>query len=184
MTRASSRATAAFDSDARADDGRARARGGRRRENAAELEVTPPIRFDERPPDEGRQAVPNQQVPETVRALVEIRHREIGGHRTPVLRPPPPDRSMREQPLVAELVARGELFGRHVLGLEHDVRGVVEAPVAVNDPPFGYELGEQRRAGVGREDVERGALEAVIFDPLDRALEYAGVVVIEAENEA
>src|SRR5262249_21976997 len=61
---------------------------------------------------------------------------------------------------------------------------VVEAPVAMTDAARAFELREQWSAGVGREDVKRGALEAVLFDPLDGGLEHARVVVIAAEDEA
>jgi hypothetical protein len=44
--------------------------------------------------------------------------------------------------------------------------------------------GLSRRAGIRRQNVERRALESILFDPIHRALEYAHSIVIEAEHEA
>lgn len=62
--------------------------------------------------------------------------------------------------------------------------GVVERPVAMEEPPPGLHPAEERRAGVGRQDVERGALEPVRLDPGDGPVEDVGAVVVEAEDEA
>ena len=84
-----------------------------------ETQVPPARELDERPPDERRQAVADQEVPEAVRALVEIRHRQIRQHRAPVLRAAAPDRAMREQPLVAPARSRRmSSSAGHVLRLE------------------------------------------------------------------
>ncbi len=91
---------------------------------------------------------------------------------------------MGKQAPIAVLVAVQELLAGHVPGLENDVRRIVEAPVAMHDALLLVELIVERRAGVGRENVERRALEAALFDPFDRLLEHAHVVVIETEHEA
>ncbi len=57
--------------------------------------------FDERLPHRRRQAMLDQQMPEAIRALVEIAHRQIGQHGARILRTTPPDRCVREQPVVA-----------------------------------------------------------------------------------
>ena len=57
-----------------------------RREIAAELQVPPPRQLDERPPDGARQREADQEVPEPVRPLVEVRHRQVRRHRAPVAR--------------------------------------------------------------------------------------------------
>ena len=85
---------------------------------APESQVAPPAELDQRPPDTARQPVADQQMPEPVRALVEVRHRQIRRHGAPVRRPPAPDRAVRKQPPVAPARSRSSsCFGRHVLGL-------------------------------------------------------------------
>ncbi len=64
------------------------------------------------------------------------------------------------------------------------MRRVVEAPVAVEEPPLGLHPPEERRAGIRRQDVERRALEPVRLDPRDGPVEDVGAVVVEAEDEA
>ena len=68
--------------------------------------------------------------------------------------------------------------------LEDDVGSVVEVPVAMQDPALGFHLPEQRRSRIGRQDMKRGAFEPVLLDPVARALEDVGPVVVEAEDEA
>ena len=77
---------------------------------------------------------------------------------------PPPDRRVREESLVAERAACGELLLGHPRGTEDDVRGVVEAPLPVQYPPLG--------------------LEAVLLQPRDRPGEDVGAVVVEADENA
>src|SRR5262249_50480993 len=71
------------------------------------------------------------------------------------------------QPLVAPGVALGQFLRAQVLGPEHDVRRVIARPVVMQQPALGLHPSKERRAGVRREDVERGALQAVRFDPGD-----------------
>src|SRR5439155_24484241 len=52
--------------------------------------------LDERPPRRVRQAPADQQAPDAIRALVEIRHGEVGQHRPPVARSAPPDGDVAE----------------------------------------------------------------------------------------
>src|SRR5262249_59681922 len=141
-------------------------RGALGGEPRPQAQMAPPRLLDERSPDRARQAVSDQQVPEAVRALVEIAHRQIGEHRVAMLRAAAPDRTVREESLIAPGVTLLELLAAHVLGMEHHVPGVVLVPVAVPDAPLGLELPEERRPRIRREDVEGGALEAVGFDPL------------------
>src|SRR5690606_37929798 len=54
----------------------------------------------------------------------------------------------------------------------------------MHDAALPLELGEERRTGIRRQDMERRALEPVRLDPLDGLLEYLRPVVIEAEHEA
>src|SRR6266550_7612832 len=63
-------------------------------EMAAELQVAPASELDERSPDGAGQAPPDQEVPEPVRALVEIGHRQVRRDGAPVARAAVPDRSV------------------------------------------------------------------------------------------
>src|SRR5678816_4140872 len=74
--------------------------------------------LDQRPPHRRSEPMADQQVPEAVRALVEIAHREIREHCAAVARPPLPDGRMGEQFVVAPGVALIELLAAHVLRLE------------------------------------------------------------------
>src|ERR1041385_68794 len=110
--------------------------------------------LDQRSPDCPGEAVTDQQMPEAVRALVEITHREIRQHCSAVARPALPDGCVREQLVVAPRVAAIELLAAHVLRLENDVRSVVLVPVSMQDAPLRVELAEQRRTRVRRQNVE------------------------------
>ena len=67
---------------------------------------------------------------------------------------------------------------------EDDVRRVVEIEVAVQDPARGFHLAEERRPRIRREDVEGRALDVVLLDPADGAIEDVAAIVVEAEDEA
>src|SRR5678816_4680680 len=159
-------------------------RDAERFQTRPQLEMPPARMLDQRPPHRRREPLLDQQVPEPVRSLVEIAHREIREHCPAIAGTPLPDRRVREQLVVAPGVAVIELLTGHVFWLEDDVRRVVLVPVAVQDASLRVELTEQRRAWIRREDVERRALEPVLFDPLHRALEDVRTVEIEAEHEA
>ena len=91
---------------------------------------------------------------------------------------------MREEALVAPGVAGRELIRDHVLGPEDHVRRVIARPVLVQQAPLALHPIEERRSRIGGQDVERGALEPVVFHPRRRPLEDVGTVVVETEDEA
>src|SRR6188474_329466 len=109
----------------------------------SQSEMPPTRMLDKRPPHRRSEPMPDQQVPETVGALVEIAHREIREHCAAVARPPLPDGRVREQLVVAPCVALIELLAAHVFRLKDDVRRVVLVPVAMQDAPLRFELTEQ-----------------------------------------
>src|SRR5437868_503526 len=101
------------ESDARADDA-CRAAGGSgvvRFEGAAILQVPASCVLHERAPHARREPVANEQMPDEVRALVEIAHREIAEDGIAILRTTAPYRAMREQRVVAPRVAVLEFLG-------------------------------------------------------------------------
>src|ERR1700720_4814355 len=100
----------------------------------------------------------DQQMPEAVGALVEVRHREIERDSLPVERPAAPDRRMREKPLVDPGIAMLELLGSHVPGLKNGVGGVVESPIAMQEAAFRLHLPKQRSCRIRSENVKGGAL--------------------------
>ena len=59
-------------------------------ESTAKPYVISAHQLDQRTPDTRGQPILDQQVPQPVRPLVQIRHRQIGRHRAPLPRPPPP----------------------------------------------------------------------------------------------
>jgi len=71
-----------------------------------------------------------------------------------------------------------------MLWAKDDVGGVVLLPVFVKEAALALHLGEERRSGVGREDVEGRALDSVLLDPIHGLFEHVWPVVIEAKDEA
>ena len=126
----------------------------------------------------------DQEAPQPVRTLVKVRPAEVHRPLGRPLGPAPPDRRVREQPPVQPVIPEFELLGRQVLRPEDGVRGVVEVPVAVEDPPLALHLPEQRRARIRRQDVKRGAVEPVGLDPLRHGHERVSPVAVEAHDEA
>src|SRR5215217_327838 len=110
--------------------------------------------FNQRPPDRGGEPTANQKMPEAVRPLVEVRHRQIGKYRGWILGPTSPDRRMGKQASVTPRVAFSQLFDGHSRGSKHDVRRVVLRPCLVQEPSLTFHLHKERSAGVGSEDVE------------------------------
>src|SRR5260370_32190782 len=62
--------------------------------------------------------------------------------------------------------------------------GVVKIPVIVEDSSLPLHLTKQRRAGIRRQDVERGALETRLFDERSKAYKAIWAIMIEAHHEA
>src|SRR5262245_49696819 len=61
--------------------------------------------------------------------------------------------------------------------------GIVESPILMQEPSLASHFLEKRRAGIRCQDVERGAFETVLFDPVNRLLEDVRSVVIESQDE-
>lgn len=174
--------------DARGEDvgGCRLRRGGQWRsggEAAAKASVSKASGFDERAPDGVHQVMPYEEAPKAIRAFIEIRHGEIGCDGAPIFRAAAPNRGVREEALVNPGIAPFEFFGRHVLGAEDGMRRVVERPFGVQQTALGFHLAKERSGGIRREDVKRGAFEAILFDPIGGAGEDVFRVVIEAEDE-
>src|SRR5438046_8073620 len=122
-------------------------------------------------------------MPEAVRALVEIGHRNVQGNRLPLFGPATPDRGVRKQALIDPSVSVFEFLGSHVLRLEDCVDGVVQSPVAMQDASLSFHLAEEWRGWIRCQDVERGALQAIFLNPLRGANEHVFMVVIESQHE-
>lgn len=145
-----------------------------------EADVAEAGQFDEGAPGGVDEVVLNEEVPGAVGALVEVRHGEIGGDGAPIDGAAAPDRSVGEETAVHPGVALFEFLGRHVLGTENGVGGIVERPFAMQKAAFGFHLAEERRGRVRGKDVECGALEAVLLNPVGGACENVFAVVIES----
>ena len=131
-----------------------------------------------------REAIANQDRPEPVGFFVEVGHAQIRRHRAPVARAAGPDGAVAEEPAVAPGVAVFQLADGHEFGPEHHMRGVVAAPVFVQQAVFAFHLPKERRARVWRENVERRALHTIGLDPRNRTLKHIRTIVIESEHEA
>ena len=107
----------------------------------------------ERAPHAMHEPVRDQEAPQPVRALVEVRPAEVHRPLGHLAGPTPPDRCVREQPPVQPVVAQFEFLGRQVLRPEDGVRGVVQIPIAMQEPAPPPQLPEQWRARVRRQDV-------------------------------
>src|SRR5690606_17141156 len=79
-------------------------------QSRAESQMATSRMLDERSPHRGGHSMLDQEMPEAIRALVQIAHRQIGEHRARIRRTPPPDRRVREQPVVAPRVTAIELL--------------------------------------------------------------------------
>src|SRR3984957_3641769 len=143
-----------------------------------ETQVAAPGVLDERPPHGGGESVADQKAPHPVRTFVQVTHRQIGQHCLRILRAAGPDGAMREEGVVTPGVAVVELLRAQMLGPEYHVAGVIAVPVTVQDAAFGLQLAKERRTGIGREDMECGAFEAVVLDPVNRAPAHVRLVVI------
>src|SRR5205823_12815579 len=62
--------------------------------------------------------------------------------------------------------------------------GVVQIPIAMEQPPFCLHPLMQRGVGIRGEDVEGGGLDALLDRPFDGPLEDIRPVMIHPENEA
>ena len=142
-----------------------------------------PRQLHQRTPHRVHQIMLDQQMPEAIRALVQIRHRQIQRHSAPIFRPAPPDRSMRKQPLINPSVSVLQFLGRHVPGLKHGVRRIVLRPISMQNPPLGFHLAKQRRRRIRRQDVKGSALQTILLDPFRRAREYVFPIMIESQHE-
>jgi len=88
------------------------------------------------------QVMLDQQVPEAIRALVQVRHGDVERDGLPLLRPAAPDRGVGEETLVDPGVSVLEFLGRHVLRAKDGMARVVEAPVAMQNSSFAFHLPE------------------------------------------
>ena len=77
-----------------------------------------------------------------------------------------------------------EFFGRHELGADDDMLGVVVAPVLVENAVFGLEPAIGVGVGERRVEGEAGDIDAEFVDGRDGMTENLGGVVVEAEDEA
>src|ERR1700680_4609880 len=82
----------------------------------------------------------DQQVPEAVGALVQVRHRHVERNGPPVFWPTPPDGRMREEALIDPGISLLELLRGHVLRLKDGMAGVVEIPVTMQDAALCFHL--------------------------------------------
>ena len=76
-----------------------------------------------------------------------------------------------------------QFFRRHVFRAKDGMPGVVARPIAMQQAALGFHLVEQRSGGIRGEDVKRGALQAILFDPLRSLGEHVFMVVVEAKHE-
>src|SRR5678816_1218611 len=90
---------------------------------------------------------------------------------------------MREQPLVDPPIASLKLFRSHVLRPEDGMARVIQGPVAMQDAAFRFHLAKQRGRRIWSEDVEGGALQTILFNPLRCVRENIFAIVIETEDE-
>src|SRR5579864_8819906 len=145
--------------------------------------MAPAGHLNERLPYRIDEVVLDEQMPEAVRPLIEIGHRNVERDGLPLFGPATPDRAVREQTLIDPCVPLFEFFGSHVFRPEDCVSRVVESPVAMQDASLSFHLAEERRGWIRCQDVERGALQAVFLDPLGGANEHVFAVVIESQHE-
>src|SRR5215471_7109966 len=169
--------------DSSRDDLSWRCRSFLLRKPLSEPNVLPTGRLHQGLPHSIHKVVLNQQVPEAIGSLVEVRHSEVERHGPPIFWSAVPDRRMREQALIDPGIALFEFFPRHVLGLKDSMAGVIERPVAMQDAALGFHLPEQRGRRIGREDVKRGALQAILLNPVGGARKDILAIVIEAQNK-
>src|SRR5262245_50144492 len=122
-------------------------------------------------------------MPEAIGPFVKVGHGQIGQDRGRAVWASQPDRTMREQSLVAPRVSFSQLVRAHVSRPEYDASCVVERPVLVKQAALALELPEERGSRIGCQDMERCTLQPVPLDPLDRPVEHIRVVVVESQDE-
>src|SRR5262245_3759410 len=54
----------------------------------------------------------------------------------------------------------------------------------MKQPAFRLHLPEKRGAGIGGQDMKRGALEPILLDPFSSAAEHIGAIMVEAQDKA
>ena len=60
---------------------------------------------------------------------------------------------------------------------------IVQIPISVKQAAFSIHLMKKRRRRIRRQDVKRGALEAIFLDPISGSDEHVLAVVIETQHE-
>ena len=128
--------------------------------------------YDEVP--ERLELLPARGIGEVTEAVAPRRLRESA----------PEDRAPAVEVPVGPPVPRLELLRPHAARFEHDVPRVVEVPVAVPDAAVLLHAIEERRARIGREDVEGRGLDPLLDGPAHGAVEDTRVVLVHAEDEA
>ena len=71
-----------------------------------------------------------------------------------------------------------------MLWTKHHVCRVILAPIGVQQSTFWLHFLVERRTGIGRHDVEPGALQMFRFNPIDSRFENIFAVMIEPEHKA
>ena len=94
------------------------------------------------------------------------------------------DRRPAVELAVGAAVARLELRGRHARGAKDRVSRIVQIPLVVQHAALGAQPTVQRRAGVRRQNMERGRVDALPHGPVGGPREDRGVVAVHAEDEA
>ena len=86
--------------------------------------------------------------------------------------------------LVAPGIPFRKLVASQMNGTKDDMGCIVQGPVLVKQPSLTLELSKKRSSGIGRENVKRRAFEPIRFDPLDRAREDIGTILVKTQDEA
>src|SRR5687768_9234140 len=71
-----------------------------------------------------------------------------------------------------------------MLWLEHDVCGVIQTPIPVQQPAFRFHLTKERSTRVRRQDMEGRAFETVLFNPFGGGGKDIFAVFVKAKNKA
>lgn len=96
----------------------------------------------------------------------------------------PQDRTPAVEVAVGPPVARLQLIRTQLRRQIDHVARVVAVPAPARDAARGLHAGVQGCARVGRENVKRRRLDALLDGPIHRAVEHVGTVVVHAEDEA
>ena len=123
-------------------------------------------------------------MPEEIGTLVEVAHGQVGKDGVILGWAALPDGAVAKETAIAPGITLGQLGLGHQARFEEYMAGVVEVPVLVKEAAIGFHFGKQRRAGIGGENVEGGALEMSLFDPVYGFREDLGAIVVKAEHEA